>query len=104
MQANFRWHIDRQVPADEELISQLRRREREEKQIRETMDKAKDQRRVIDLGIDTSSLSYALHRFENLEQLRLMPVTDALDAGVSIIFFCFVSSERCSHGPSSMSE
>ena len=84
MQANSRRHIDRQVPTDEELRSQLERKRRDEKQIRQTLNKAKDQKRVIELGIDTSTLSYAIRKFENLQQLRLMPVTDALDAGVSI--------------------
>jgi uncharacterized membrane protein YccC len=84
MQANSRRHIDRQVPTDEELRSQLERKRRDEKQIRQTLNKAEDQKRVIELGIDTSTLSYAIRKFENLQQLRLMPVTDALDAGVSI--------------------
>jgi predicted RNase H-like nuclease (RuvC/YqgF family) len=84
MQANSRRHIDRQVPTDEELRSQLERKRRDEKQIRQTLNKAEDQKRVIGLGIDTSTLSYAIRKFENLQQLRLMPVTDALDAGVSI--------------------
>jgi len=84
MQANPRRHIDRQVPTDEELRSQLERKRRDEKQIRQTLNKAEDQKRVIELGIDTSTLSYAIRKFENLQQLRLMPVTDALDAGVSI--------------------
>jgi hypothetical protein len=68
------------------------------------LNKAKDQKRVIELGIDTSTLSYAIRKFENLQQLRLMPVTDALDAGVSIKPFVSVSSKTLSHDLGSMSE
>lgn len=46
-----------------------------------TMQKAYDQQRIIGSSIDKKGLEFALAKFENLQQVRLMKVNDEVDRG-----------------------
>lgn len=71
--------VDRQQPTAQELRFALRRGEADEEQLKIALEKAKQQREIIEQEIDVKALVYALTNFKNLQQIRLMKVVDAND-------------------------
>lgn len=71
--------VDRQQPTALELRTTLRRGEADEAQLKMALLKAQQQQEIIEHKIDVETLVYALTRFKNLQQLRLMKVVDADD-------------------------
>lgn len=71
--------VDRQQPTAQELRTALRRGEADEVQLQIALKKAQQQQEIIEQKIDVKTLVYALTRFKNLHQLRLMKVVDAND-------------------------
>jgi hypothetical protein len=60
---------DRQQPTAQELRNALRRGEAEEEQLTIALEKAKQQREIIEQKIDVKTLVYALTNFKNLQQV-----------------------------------
>lgn len=71
--------VDRQQPTYQELRVLLRRGEADAEQLMIALRKARQQKELIEQKVDVKTLVYALTRFSNLQQLRLMKVVDADD-------------------------
>ena len=71
--------VDRQRPTNQELRTALRRGEADAEQLTIALRKAQQQKELLEKKVDVKTLVYALTRFTNLEQLRLMKVVDADD-------------------------
>ena len=71
--------VDRQQPTYQELRTLLRRGEADAEQLMIALRKAQQQKELIEQKVDVRTLVYALTRFTNLEQLRLMKVVDSDD-------------------------
>ncbi|KAE9366976.1 hypothetical protein N431DRAFT_81548 [Stipitochalara longipes BDJ] len=71
--------VDRQQPTYQELRTALRRGEADAEQLVIALRKAQQQKEIVEQKVDVKTLVYALTRFSNLQQLRLMKVVDADD-------------------------
>ena len=69
LRAQERVAQDRQQPTAQELRNALRRGEAEEEQLTIALDKARQQREIIEQEIDVKTLVYALKNFKNLQQV-----------------------------------
>jgi hypothetical protein len=71
--------VDRQQPTAQELRTTLRRGEADEEQLKIALEKAQQQKEIIEQKIDVKALVCALTNFKQLQQIRLMKVVDADD-------------------------